>query len=343
MFSLKRVVRKEAKDQRFIEQAILEHSVAIRFNHPSLRKSFNVIKSRSFLRTSEVCVVMEYVEGTTLEDYQEKVTSILDLCIIFQQVAEALQVMHQGGYIHADIKPKNILILPGRHIKLIDFGQSCPTGTVKERIQGTPDFIAPEQVTLDRIMPQTDVFNLGASLYWCLTGKFVPTLMLQKRESNDIAVSGKQETANVRELNPKVPTSLANLVMACVEENPQRRPSNMNDVHGRLAICIAQLQREAKPSTGPVQPPVTPPLSVGMKKPIQPVPPPPPATKPFKPLPKPGSTITPSTTVGGLDLDALIEESLPEAEPPKARKLDPNKSPPPNRPIYDADKIKPEE
>src|SRR5690242_10256094 len=100
IYALKRVVRKVAKDQRMIEQAILEHSVATRFNHPAIRKSYNIIKNRSFLRTSEVLVVMEFIEGITLEDYQEKIHSVAEICAIFQQVAEALNVMHLGGYVH---------------------------------------------------------------------------------------------------------------------------------------------------------------------------------------------------------------------------------------------------
>ena len=53
---------------------------------------------------------------------------------------------------------------------MIDYGQSCRIGTIKERIQGTPDYIAPEQVARRPVSVATDVFNLGASLYWALTG-----------------------------------------------------------------------------------------------------------------------------------------------------------------------------
>ena len=65
---------------------------------------------------------------------------------------------------------------PTGEVKVIDFGQSCRIGTVKERIQGTPDYIAPEQVARRPITSQTDVFNLGATLYWALTGQDIPTL-----------------------------------------------------------------------------------------------------------------------------------------------------------------------
>jgi serine/threonine protein kinase len=61
-------------------------------------------------------------------------------------------------------------------VKVIDLGQACAIGTAKSRIQGTPDYIAPEQVKCAAVTPQTDIYNLGATLYWALTGTHIPTL-----------------------------------------------------------------------------------------------------------------------------------------------------------------------
>ena len=65
----------------------------------------------------------------------------------------------------------------GKWKKVIDLGQSCPIGTVKPRIQGTPDYIAPEQVHRRPITPLTDVYNFGATMYWVLTRQHVPTAL----------------------------------------------------------------------------------------------------------------------------------------------------------------------
>ena len=93
--------------------------------------------------------------------------------------------MHQMGYVHCDIKPNNILRNDKGEVKVIDFGQSCKIGTVKERIQGTPDYIAPEQVARRPITVQTDVFNLGATLYWALTGKAHPDALHGQQEGRE--------------------------------------------------------------------------------------------------------------------------------------------------------------
>jgi serine/threonine-protein kinase len=81
----------------------------------------------------------------------------------FIAAAQGLRAMHQMGYAHCDIKPNNILRSESGQVKVIDYGQSCRIGTIKERIQGTPDYIAPEQVARRPISVQTDVFNLGAT------------------------------------------------------------------------------------------------------------------------------------------------------------------------------------
>ena len=71
-------------------------------------------------------------------------------------------------------------------MKLIDFGQACQLGTIKTRVQGTPDFIAPEQVRFNAVGVYTDVYNLGATLYWALTGQKVPTLLTVRRRERDV-------------------------------------------------------------------------------------------------------------------------------------------------------------
>ena len=239
-YALKRVVKSSPSDQRYLDQAILEHQIARRFDHPSLRKSHRLLKQRNFIRTSEVLVLMELVLGMTLEQHQPK--RLADLVLTCRRVAEGLAVMHEQGYVHADIKPNNIMINQAAEVKIIDFGQSCPAGTVKNRIQGTPDYIAPEQVQRKRIIPQTDIFNLGATMYWLLTRQHIPTMM-PKQQQAGIALKTETRCPPPVEINPDVPPALSSLVMDCVERHPSERPDTMIEVIDRVDIALAQLQR----------------------------------------------------------------------------------------------------
>ncbi len=115
-------------------------------------------------KVSEAFMLMELVDGKPLD--VRPPNSLMETVDTFIKVAEGLKALHLMGWVHCDIKPNNILRNERGEVKVIDFGQSCKIGTVKERIQGTPDYISPEQVSRRPVAIQTDVYNLGATLYW---------------------------------------------------------------------------------------------------------------------------------------------------------------------------------
>ncbi len=257
VYAMKRVVKSAPSDQRFIDQAIHEHEIAARLDHITLRKSYKLFKQRALLRTNEVYVLMELIDGLTLEQYRPD--GMAHLCELMILVAQGLHSMHQKGVVHADIKPNNILVTSSDTIKIIDFGQSCPIGTIKQRIQGTPDYIAPEQVLRRQITPQTDVFNFGATLYWLLTGQHHPTLIPKGDPTMTIRLDTGAKPP--REINPSVTPALSQLVMYCLEFEPTKRPDTMEVVIDRLQVAIAQIKRTEAQANGLPLPQVTSPDS----------------------------------------------------------------------------------
>jgi serine/threonine-protein kinase len=244
LYALKRVIRRGVEDDRFLEQAETEYSISSQFEHPVLRKTHRLIKKRSFLKVSELYLIMDMFDGTSLD--VQRPSSMSAMIKIFSQVAQGLTALHKMGYVHADIKPNNILVDEKGHVKIIDFGQSCPVGTVKQRIQGTPDYIAPEQVNRGPLTPLTDIFNFGATLYWCTTDRHVPTLIPKKK--NAIASVDKKECKPPYELNSKVPLPLSRLIMDCVQNKPTDRPADMITVVSRLetALAVARSMRKER-------------------------------------------------------------------------------------------------
>ena len=240
LYALKKVVKESPKDQRFLDQAVIEHQVCRRLDHSALRKSYRLIRQRKMLRTVELYVLMEMVEGLTLEHFNN--SDLIAVCRICQLAATGLEAMHEAEYVHADIKPNNILVTDPQEVKIIDFGQSCPVGTIKERIQGTPDYIAPEQVLRRRITPQTDVFNMGATMYWLVTHKHIPTLIPKNKTA--LGIKPPDPTNPPQKINKSVPPALAGLIMDCIEIEPKHRPASMAKVCERLDLAIAQLTRQ---------------------------------------------------------------------------------------------------
>jgi eukaryotic-like serine/threonine-protein kinase len=241
IWALKHVEKNDAKDQRFLDQAEAEYRIASDLDHPSIRKIDRLIKKKNgLLSTKELFLIMEFVDGIS-EDRQQPRTfeRAVD---IFLQVAKALAHMHDRGYVHADMKPNNIMVMDGV-AKIIDLGQSCKIGTVKERIQGTPDYIAPEQVHRRAITPKTDIYNLGATMYWTLTRKPIPTA-LAKDDSfvGSLEDHLMEKPTPAIEVNPRVPGRLNELVMQCVEVDPDKRPDSMSAVADKLSLILGILR-----------------------------------------------------------------------------------------------------
>ncbi len=244
LYSLKHVFKEKPDQQKFLDQAILEHEISSKFDHGSLRKSFKIVKQRKMLKINEVFVLMEFVDGLTLEQHRPE--NILDVVKLWQNVAMGLHEIHLAGYVHADVKPVNIMTTHNEEVKIIDFGQSCPVDTIKTRIQGTPDYIAPEQVLRRKITPQTDIFCLGAAMYWCLTGEFVPTLIPNKEQKEkQEANNGKVVIPAPHEIKSSIPLALSKLIMECVSIEPRDRPDTMIVVYDRLELAGIQSQRNA--------------------------------------------------------------------------------------------------
>ncbi len=241
LYALKRVKRRVTDDGRYLEQTINEFNLSVRFEHPCLRKSYELRRVRKLFQVRELHVLMEYVRGKTLEQLGPR--GIHGTLGLFIKVAEGLDALHQLGYVHADMKPNNILIGQGGEVKIIDFGQSCPIGHVKERIQGTPDYIAPEQVRRLPLDQRTDVFNLGATLYWILTGRAFPTILPSKKRRTGIDFLGPRVAHPPHELNENVPLALSRLVMDCCENNVKERPANMREVIRRLELVQHVMER----------------------------------------------------------------------------------------------------
>ncbi len=231
--ALKRVIFERPEDSRIFEQVETEYKVARRIDHPYVRKCYKLKKIRSMFKVKELLLSMELFDGKNLEDSPS--LSLLDVLLVFRMVASGLNAMHQQGYVHCDIKPNNILLNANGAIKIIDLGQSCRVGTTKPRIQGTPDYIAPEQVRRKPLGPKTDIFNLGATIYWALTGKHAPTL-IPKKDSLGLPI--QQPRRAPHEIRKQIPPEISKLVMECINDEPADRPANMMTVISKLDLLI---------------------------------------------------------------------------------------------------------
>jgi len=140
--------------------------------HPRLIQLYDVHQSKK-----QICLVLELIEGGELFSrvIDEKFVLTERLCQLYvQQICEGVNFMHQSNILHLDMKPENILCISrnGHRIKIIDFGLARkfdPLQTLKI-LFGTPEFVAPEVVTYDKIGSGTDMWSVGVICYVLLSG-----------------------------------------------------------------------------------------------------------------------------------------------------------------------------
>ncbi|MGE0301378.1 MAG: serine/threonine-protein kinase [Phycisphaerales bacterium] len=246
IWALKEVGRDDAKDDRFLKQTEQEYEIAVKLQHPNIRRIERMVRRKDGLLSAATAIVlvMELIDGEPLDKAPPR--TLEQAAHVFEQVARAMAYMHSKGFVHADMKPNNVIVTAAGEAKIIDLGQSCPTNTVKKRIQGTPDYIAPEQVHRRPITEKTDIYNLGATMYWALTRHFVPTA-LAKPDSLVGSLDDElmEKPRRCIEINPRVPEIFDKLIMECVEIEPAMRPDNMVMVAERLNLIYGKLLAEA--------------------------------------------------------------------------------------------------
>lgn len=244
VWALKHVVRKTDKDIRFIEQVEQEYAVCERLDHPNVRKVEKLIRNRRMFKIVDVVMLMEFVDAETID--QRDTSDLSTATDAFIQVARALAHMHERGFVHADLKPTNIMVDDEGLVKLIDLGQACEVGTIKKRIQGTPGYMAPEQAHREAITERTDIYNFGATMYWILTREVIPTA-LPPSEGRKGLYSGAIDAEQVplppppSERNGAVPGALSELILKCVAPKAADRPQTMASVLRSLEAIRQEL------------------------------------------------------------------------------------------------------
>ncbi|MEX2263597.1 MAG: protein kinase [Bryobacteraceae bacterium] len=166
-------------------------------------------------------LVMELVEGETLAARLQKGRLPLELALRYgAQMADALAAAHASGIIHRDLKPGNIMVTKSG-VKVLDFGlakitQADETVTASHAIQGTPAYMAPEQLAGKQCDARTDIFALGLVLYEMATGK-----RSRAAQGESVALDG-------------LPDRFAHVVERCLEREPENRWQSSLDVKAEL-------------------------------------------------------------------------------------------------------------
>lgn len=201
-----------------------------RLDHPGIVRLLDVIDDEP-----RFCLVLEYVPGGRLEDRLDEAPDPRSAAAVVESIARAIERVHEAGFLHLDLKPTNVLLVEGFDVpleharpKVADFGLVLPWGdpeatwTRAVGPRGTPSYMAPEQLIMDRdtIGPAADVYAIGAILYRMLAGR--PPFLAANQVETYFQLRDR-DPVPPRRLNPDVPPPLETICLACLHKDPARR------------------------------------------------------------------------------------------------------------------------
>lgn len=248
--AIKQIEIKKSEDIKYLGHIESEHAIAQKFDHPVLRKTYKVITFRKWLKVQSAALVMEYADGKPLSDTMPS-KDYIRMLKIFRHVAMGLDAMHWNHYVHADLKPENIIINTEGRVKIIDYGQSFEMGQAKERVQGTVDFIAPEQVRREVLDQRTDVYGLGAVMHRVFTDEPLQTMMNRNINKHTMALIGKRVDHSNPLERAALPPMLEKLIANCCRQDRQHRPPNMKAVVDAIELTMLKIHAEETGSRPP--------------------------------------------------------------------------------------------
>jgi serine/threonine protein kinase len=232
-YALKVVPVSGPEDAKYLDQAQHEFRVAQMLDHPNLIKIHGLETRRDWLfRTREILLLIEYVNGRTLDTLKK--LELGQLLHVLSRVAAGVSHMHRRHVLHADLKPNNIMLSRSGDVKVLDYGLAWIKGEDKGRLQGTPEYMAPEQVSHSLVTERTDIFNFGATMYRLTTWRLPPSCMTQQGSLPLDAKNWNRLLKPVQDCNAEAPPELCELIHCCLSFSAHGRPERMAEVQERL-------------------------------------------------------------------------------------------------------------
>ncbi len=246
----------------FVERFVNEARIQASLHHPHIATLYDF-----FEYGGRPCIIMEYVDGQTLEARirTQGRLPVAEALAVFRAVVDAVAYIHGHSIVHRDVKPSNVKISTRGEVKLLDFGiarnPQTPGLTRTGAVVGTPEYFAPEQIHGQRADARTDVWALGVLLYEMVTGRvpFEASSLVELYRRIDQA-----DYPAPAALGVALPADVAALVAGCLRRRPSERFASAQALLRQVERCVgATPQARVRPSLPPShRPGPTPPVKL---------------------------------------------------------------------------------
>ncbi len=242
-----------AQDPTTRERFRRESRHAQRLAHPNIIEIFDQGETEEGIPF----LVMEMLEGSSLADVLAKGRLPMGRAVtIGIEMSRALARAHDFEVIHRDLKPENVFLLPGDHVKLLDFGIARCTQDARitnlGEIFGTPQYMAPERGTSIDAGPAADLYALGFILFEMLTGQLPftatdPATWMMKHM--------KETPPHLRQFFQDAPEALDRLLFELMAKQPEARPVDAHQVEAALSAIARNIGVAVPAEAEPAPPP----------------------------------------------------------------------------------------
>ena len=228
--ALKFLPEEMAQDPKALARFHNEIRIARQVAHPNVCRVYDLGEVEGFPYLS-----MEYVDGEDLHSLLRRIGRLpADKAVeIARKLCAGLAAAHDKGVLHRDLKPANIMIDGRGHVLITDFGLAGVVGQIEglETRNGTPGYMAPEQLTGKEVSVASDIYALGVVLYEMFTGKrpFNASTRAELIEKEEEGMPPAPRTV-VKDIDPAVES----VILRCLDPDPRKRPQSALAVLGAL-------------------------------------------------------------------------------------------------------------
>jgi serine/threonine protein kinase len=232
-----------AMNKDFAEKFHNEAKTVALLNHDNIVRVYDI---EELFRT--IFIIMEYLEGLPLDYilYRMPKLTVPKALDILLQVCTGLSYAHDQGIVHQDIKPANIFIQLDGRTKIVDFGLSCPPGTIDCSLPGTIYYMSPEQIEGETVDERTDIYSFGIMAYEMLTGQ---RPYLEEDPAKLMMLHLKKDVPDPRALVPDLPHELNYFIKRATQKDPSARFKSVWEIIRDLQPVADKLGVERRPQT----------------------------------------------------------------------------------------------